>query len=201
MNNEFNFQETVEQIQEFTALDLGTVKVFKADNQHPYFDLIDVCKIIGFSSSDARSRMRQELIGMDSALHSLSGKYKFINEYPVMIDINTKEVIYGHGFGGKSFERNVSRTYISEPGLYHIIGKATTPNAMLFNTWVNGILLPRVRQVGAGRSVELLEEEIQKLKLEVLNKQNAIDRWENYITKNGGIQINMSDFIRSNLES
>jgi prophage antirepressor-like protein len=201
MNNEFNFQETIEQIQEFTALDLGTVKVFKANNQHPYFDLIDVCKIIGFSSSDARSRMRQELIGMDNALHLLSGKYKFINEYPVMIDIITKEVASSRGFGGKSYERNVTRTYISEPGLYHIIGKATTPNAVLFNTWVNGILLPKVRQVGAGRSVELLEKEIQKLKLEVLNKQNAIDRWENYITKNGGIQINMSDFIRSNLEA
>lgn len=201
MNNEFNFQETINQIQEFTALDLGTVKVFRADNQHPYFDLIDVCKIIGFSSSNAASRMRQELISMDTALHSLSGKYKFINEYPVMIDINTKEVIYGHGFGGKSFERNVTRAYISESGMYHIIGRASTPNAILFNTWVSAVLLPKVRQVGADRSIELLEEEIQKLKLEVLNKQNAIDRWENYITKNGGIQINMSDFIRSNLEA
>jgi prophage antirepressor-like protein len=201
MNNEFSFQETIEQIQEFTALDLGTVKVFRADNQHPYFDLIDVCNIIGFSSSAATSRMKQELIAMDAALHSLSGKYKFINEYPVMIDIVTKKTSSSRGFGGNSYERNVTRSYISESGMYHIIGRASTPNALLFNTWVSAVLLPKVRQVGAGRSVELLEEEIQKLKLEVLNKQNAIDRWENYITKNGGIQINMSDFIRSNLEA
>jgi len=55
-------------------------------------------------------------------------------------------------------------TIINESGLYSLIFSSKLPTAVEFKYWVTSTVLPTMRKIGFDRAIQLLQNEIQRLK-------------------------------------
>lgn len=125
------------QIQIFTNQLFGNLRCIIDDNGNPWFIGAEVASCLGYSNT------RDALINH--------------------VDDEDKNTVAIHdGIPG-----NPNKVIINESGLYSLIFGSKLPVAKQFKHWVTSEVLPTMRKVGFGRSMQVLQEENCKLKEEM----------------------------------
>ncbi|CEI73350.1 phage antirepressor [Romboutsia hominis] len=110
----------------FTNKEFGDVSVISVDGK-PYFDGIDVCKILGYKNkNDAINRhcKKDTIVFHDSVL------------------------VTGKKVNGDNIKKTIKRAFISEGNLYRLIIKSKNKEAEKFEKWVMDEVLPTIRKEG-----------------------------------------------------
>jgi prophage antirepressor-like protein len=110
------------------------------DNTEIWFKAKDVCDAVGIKNSS-------------TALNGTKRKDKNGNEYTSGgLDSDEKATYAVHTqFGDKD------ASFVSEPGLYHLLNNSSRPEAKPFQRWVNHEVLPSIRKHGAYMTDEAVQ--------------------------------------------
>ena len=112
------------EIQIFDNIKFGQLRVALNEKGETVFCLVDVCKALALSSP-TKVKDRLESAGL--------------NTIQVISKTNNQ-----HG----TYTRTVNMTYINEANLYLCIMQSRKPEAVAFQNWVTGEVLPQIRKTG-----------------------------------------------------
>lgn len=108
-------------------------------------------QLFNFEGNDVRTLNRDEQIWF--AAPDVTKALKLTNTTVALKSLDGDEVTK-FNLGGLSGETN----FISEPGLYKLIGASRKPAAKRFNRWVTHEVLPSIRKHGAYMTPETIEK-------------------------------------------
>ena len=145
----------LDQIQKFTYLNLGEVRTVTIDGK-VYLCAVDVSKCIGLNTDKAVYHFKESLdLDIQNYIPS-SPEGLLINDYYAYFEI---PIIVGNGA-----IKNTNMMFLTEPGLYFVIMRSNKPEAATFRHWVFTELLPRARELGSNKTIEVLNNELNQLR-------------------------------------
>lgn len=125
-------------------------------------------------------KFENEVLNVEFIARECNGKYLFPSA-PIIKALgytNTTDTLNKHVFPEYQFRfRDITgkggkpTIFLSEPGLYQLIMRSHTPNAMKFQKWVFEDVLPNLRLKGYAVSDNITEEQIAQLKKDAENKE------------------------------
>lgn len=156
----------VRQIEDFTNINLGNVRVVVVDNEiekdKVYFSAVDVAKVLGMNPNSATFHFKESFDKLTTPRQTRDRYYSYI-ETPVMT--------------GNGTVRELNLMYLTEIGLYRVVLRSDKPEALEFQDWIIDDILPKLRVVGKSRSEELLRGEIERLQMENQVYKEGLKTW------------------------